>query len=181
MCQRNLLRAFEAEIKGSNCKNILYSEFYDDQDCDGPRDERENARNCSDTCSYRVLYYVLCTTIGEQYAEIRRECGNPLDGAGFFSFYNGDFCFIQYNWRYNSTFDFIDECSSTDSRGEIECSEKCRDAVETYIEDIGCCAAFWKYVGDDDKTISDIFFACGVDIPAACTSFSPEGVSGLRS
>ena len=46
-CQRNLLRAFEAEIEGSNCKNF-HSGVYDDEDnCDGPRDERENVRNCS--------------------------------------------------------------------------------------------------------------------------------------
>ena len=73
-CQKNLLRAFEAEIKGSNCKNIFYSQFYDEEDncdtSDGPRDEREDVRNCSDICSYRVLLYVYCTTVGEQYAEI---------------------------------------------------------------------------------------------------------------
>ena len=94
MCQKNLIRAFEAEIEGSNCKNIYYSGLYDEKEnCDGPRDERENVRNCTDTCSLRVLYYIYCTTVGEQYAEISRECGDPLDGAGFCSFDHGDFVF----------------------------------------------------------------------------------------
>ena len=76
-CQEEYLKAVEEEIQRSNCKNTQYVDSndydYDDgnsSECDGPRDEREGVPRCSEACSLRQYYYLYCTYLGEQNAEI---------------------------------------------------------------------------------------------------------------
>ena len=101
-CEEEYLKAVDEEIQQSNCKNTQYVDNDNDYDdgnssevtCDGPSDEREGVPNCSETCSLRQFYYLYCTYLGEQNAEIGRECGQPWEGAGFCSYVNGDFLLV---------------------------------------------------------------------------------------
>ena len=152
-CEKSFLRAVEAEMEGSYCRNIYYSSVYDYEDfCGDLPDERENVSNCSAVCSGRVLYFMFCTTVGEQYAEISRECGDTLDRGGYCSFDRGEFCFNHYN----STIVLVDECSPTNSQGELECREECRDAIETYVEG---CGRIMNTTTMTEHYISDIFWS----------------------
>ena len=46
--------------------------------------------------------------------------------------------------------------------------------MEFYKESLGCCVAYWRGdIGSNGPTISDIFSACGEEIPAVCTNFYP--------
>ena len=172
-CQEDYVQAVEEEIQRSNCKNTQYvMNDYEDGNvtCDAPYDDRKDVPNCSETCSLRQFYYLYCTYLGEENAAIGRECGSPWDGAGFCSYYNGDFCLS----RYFHTTSVVSTCSRSSSGDALECSDECRSAVEFYKESLGCCVSYWRGdIGGNGPTISEIFSACGMEIPAACTSFSP--------
>ena len=44
----------------------------------------------------------------------------------------------------------------------------------SYVRNTGCCVDYWKsYSSRYGPTISDIFSACGVEIPEPCTNLSP--------
>ena len=184
-CQDDYVKAVEEEIERSKCKNRLYQEGDYDVDynssytaCDFPRDERSgDIPLCPENCSLRQFYYLYCTYLGEQTAEIGSQCGQPWEGASYCGFYNGDFCLM----RYYATVLLTDTCSNADSSSgnELQCSDECMKAVTNYKEELGCCVAYWRGgvggsgSGDEGPTVEEIFSACGVEVPSACTSFSP--------
>jgi hypothetical protein len=187
-CQESYIAAVKQEIEQSNCKNIEgddsdYGDYFYDYDsssppCDFPTDDRENVRNCTEECSERQLLYVFCTTIGQQHAEIDKECG--VDTFLYCGNDNGDFCLL----KYNLTVSLLKKCSATSSMGggEFECNDNCKNTVEMYVAESGCCVDFWKDYRDyseegsayDGPTVSEVFSACDVDIPEGCNvNFNP--------
>ena len=175
-CEESYLTAVKEEFEQSNCRNT-YGEDYDydyenasSLPCEEPRDEKENVRNCTEACSFREFFYIFCTTIGERYAGISRECGmDQIEYSVSCDYDKGDFCYL----KYNLTKSLYKKCGASD-----ECSASCKMAVETYVEETGCCAYYWRNYeegddryyenGNDETTISDIFSACGVEIPDKC-------------
>ena len=119
-----------------------------------------------------VFYYHFCTTV----TEISRECGEEVDDC---QYDNGAFC-VQ-----RSTDPITEKCITNITtvnanyqsiNFSIDCSDECRDAVEAFAEESGCCVSYFSedgYYYDDGPTITDIFTECGVMIPDACTSYSP--------
>ena len=94
-CQENFIAAVKQEIEQSNCKNLLGDDSaYEELPCDFPTDDRENVRNCTEECSERQYLYVFCKTIGQQYAEVDKECG--VDTFLYCGIDKGDFC-LQFN------------------------------------------------------------------------------------
>ena len=193
LCQESYIAAIKEEIKQSNCKSTGGDDsdydddyFYDYDNssltCDSPTDDRENVRNCTEECSWRQFYYVFCTTIGRQYAEVDKECGvDPYDTFLYCGIDNGDFCTL----RSNLTESLLKNCSATSlmGRGEFECNNNCKNTVEMYVTESGCCVDYWKdeqyYSEDwrdyyDGPTVSEVFSACDVDIPEGCNvEFNP--------
>ena len=94
LCEESYIAAIEQEIKQSNCKNVDDYDNSSSQPCDIPTDDRENVRNCTEECSERQSYYVFCTTIGQQYAEVDKECG--VDTFLYCGIDKRDFC-LQFN------------------------------------------------------------------------------------
>ena len=68
-------------------------------------------------------------------------------------------------------------------RGEFECNDNCKNTVEMYVAESGCCVDYWKderYYSEDGRyyydgpTVSEVFSACDVDIPEGCNvDFNP--------
>jgi hypothetical protein len=175
-CDTDYKRVVEEEIEQSNCRNPLYfSDGEDDLPCSFPYDERTNVKNCSEDCYLREFYYIYCTQLGERYADISADCGQPLEGAGFCGFDEGDFCILKYNLRIPVS----EACSTADDGSpETECSERCRAAVQTFRDESGCCLALLIKEtdigsGDEGASLANLFSSCRVDIPDVCTSFSP--------
>ena len=113
----------------------------------------------------RVTNYAFCTSVGQQYAEINKECGVP--DAGLCGFDKGDFC----SSKIDAATTLTEECLSGS-----QCTETCRQAVETYVAQSGCCVAYLNSILESFMlNVADIFSACGVNIPNPCTqSIPPE-------
>ena len=146
-CQEAFLEAVREEIEQSTCRNtyFIYQEDDDPFDyseslCDGPRDAREDLRNCSKTCSARQKYYLSCTHLLQQYASIRDEC-YAVEEDRRCLFDKGDFCFLKGDIS-NS---LLVDCYATSPLKSLECTETCRNAVNTYISKAGCCVEYWLY------------------------------------
>ena len=67
----------------------------------------------------------------------------------------------------------LEECSTLllPDSSDTGCTERCRNAVETYVNMSGCCGSS-AYGSGYENAIEDIFSACGVEIPEPCT-YSP--------
>ena len=136
----------------------------------------KSVRNCSETCSDRQRYYIACTTHKDEYAETLKEYGGTTEALRNCLFDKGDFCFL----KRNLTNPVLAECYAATpvSSTGIDCPATCRGEVMSYVQNTGCCVDYWKryssrhgrYYG---PTISDIFSACGVEIPEPCTNLSP--------
>ena len=136
--------------------------------CDLPRDERKEVPRCFENCSLRQFYYLYCTYLGES---ISRECGQPWVGASFCGFDNGEFCLLRYAVTLLLTY----SCPASEE-GEFKCSDDCRKAAENYKEEVGCCVSYWQEGtggSGDGESVSDIFSACGVEMPDSCTEIHP--------
>ena len=173
-CDEDYIKAVQDGIERSTCKNFFYTEDDfsgdgSDIDCEPVVDSRPNVDNCPFECSLRQIYYYVCTYLWDDFVEINEECGIDIDGVGFCAFDEGDFCFLQYNLTYAVFY----VCNTID-----ECSETCKDAVEQFREESGCCA--YSFINDEDLIGSGdggilrrIFSACDVEVPGQCTSSSP--------
>ena len=181
-CQEDYLTAVSEEIEKSDCRNEYYRDpdnsWHDyryDSLCERPLDTRDGVRNCSDPCSERQFYYMFCTHLDAKLQEIEEECGDMPNKGRKCLFDKGDFCFL----KDNLTNSVLVECYTSASvsslaQRSIDCSDKCREAVADYVEVSGCCVDFWKGTSHErGPTIADIFSACEVAIPDACTSLSP--------
>ena len=190
LCQERYVAAVRQVMEQSYCRNILADDSHYNCDyyllpCDTPANDRENVPYCTDECSERQLFYVFCTTIGEQYSDLNKECGlHPqYDRSVYCGYDNGDFCAT----KYKSTQSLLKKCSASSSmgRGEFECNDNCKKVVETYVAESGCCVDYWRdheYYSDEGidydyvrrLTVSDVFSACDVDIPEECSvDFNP--------
>ena len=187
-CKQAYLEAVREEIENSTCRNSYF--IYDEDDdplveryttktlCERPRDAREDVRNCSETCSARQRYYLSCSLLLQGYESVQNECGSLPQEADYCLFDKGDFCFLMGPIS-NSL--LVDCYATLDlSLNEVRCSESCRQAVDTYISTAGCCVDYWRdhrYHPDGDSyhtpSIAQIFSACEVEIPEACTFGRP--------
>ena len=80
-----------------------------------------------------------------------------------------------------SHFDTIhDECYSNSEEGDVKdgmCSTKCRNSLEETIDTVGCCFAYWNSsIIESSRLPSDLFSACGIEVPDACSSFRSSTV-----
>ena len=89
---------------------------------------------------------------------------------------------MEFRITRSTTVLLTDTCSNADSSSgnELQCSDECMKAVTNNTnnrEELGCCVAYWRGgvggSGDEGPTVEEIFSACGVEIPSACSSFSP--------
>ena len=114
--------------------------------------------------------YISCVLISEN--STWRSAGSAAKHKATGGFDRGDFCLLRFNEKKLA----MDECSNS-SPNVSECSDECRNALETYREEVGCCVSYWKGgVGErreGDPTLADYFSICDVEIPGACTNFSP--------
>ena len=130
---------------------------------------KRNVGPCTEKCSLRQHYYVLCKYLGEEYKMIHRECG--MDNAqSFCGFHNGEFCTTMDSP--DSYFDtIIDECYNV---SDDECSTNCRNVLGEFIDTVGCCFHYFNgsnfYDMDDPGLSSDLFSACGIEVPDACSN-----------
>ena len=187
-CTRAYLEAVREEIENSTCRNSYFI-YHEDDDplveryttktvCERPRDAREDVRNCSGTCSARQRYYLLCSLLLQGYESVKNECGSLPQEVDYCLFDKGDFCFLMGPM---STSLLVDCYATLDlSSYDVQCSESCRQAVDTYMSTAGCCVEYWqdhKYDPDgysySSPSIAQIFSACEVEIPEACTFGRP--------
>ena len=180
-CQESYVRAVNEEIKRSKCrnKNYIYDEEEDEEGiydlqslCDGAVDDREGIDECSLECSDRQTQYLTCTLLADQLAEIQSICVDGYTELQKCWYSNGDFC----NLKINETKRVLFECylaTPVDSR-EVVCNGGCRQAVDKYKNEVGCCVNYWAGTYfKHGPNIEDYFEACGVDLPNKCTRIHP--------
>ena len=185
-CTQAYLEAVKEEIENSTCRNSYFI-YHEDDDplveryttntlCERPRDAREDVRNCSGACSARQRYYLLCSLLLQGYESVQNECGSQPE-TDYCLFDKGDFCFLMGPMS-NSL--LVDCYATLDlSFNGLQCSESCRRAVDTYMSTAGCCVDYWqshRYSrpgGSSGPRIGELFSACEVEIPEACTFGRP--------
>ena len=167
-CDEDYIKAVQDGIERSTCKNFFYTED-DFIDCESFVDSRPNVDNCSYECSSKMFHYYVCTYLWDGFVKINEECGTEIDGVELCAFDKGDFCFM----KYNLTYAVFDACNTIN-----ECSETCKDAVEQFREESGCCA--YSFINDeglfgfgDGELLGRLFSVCDVEVPGQCTSSSP--------
>ena len=177
LCDKDYIKAVRSGIKRSTCKNYYYTIRKNDEsdlDCDPIADSRANVSDCTPLCSTRVSNYYYCTYLWKDVVDIDRQCGVETDGVGYCAFDKGDFCFQ----RYSLSIPVFEACT----RDMEECNETCKDAVEQFKNESGCCGAwflgpdnFYGSGAGDDKILRKIFSSCEVDVPSQqCTSYTPS-------
>ena len=177
-CQEDYLNALSEEIDNSKCRNAFYrdpdSDYHDNNLCAKPADTRGSLRNCTDECSARQFYYMACSNLGQQYREGSAGCDNPPNAARDCLFDKGDFCFL----KQNQTNAVLIECYATSNvtaldNGRIDCSARCRAAVNAYRENSGCCANYWRFEDHfSGPSVEDIFTTCQVELPEECANYN---------
>ena len=177
-CQEDYLNALSEEIDNSKCRNEFYrdpdSDYHDNNLCAKPADTRSSLRNCTDECSWRQFYYMACSNLREQYRDGLVGCENPPNVARICLFDKGDFCFL----KRNQTNAVLIECYATSNvtaldNGRIDCSARCRAAVNAYLENSGCCANYWRFEDHfSGPSIEDIFTTCQVELPEECANYN---------
>ena len=141
---------------------------------------KRNVDPCSYKCSLRQYHYTFCKYLGEEYEKLNRECEREVV-VNLCGFDKGEFC-IKMNYSIvTSHFDTIhDECYSNSEEGDVKddvCSTKCRNALEETIDTVGCCFVYWNSsIIRSSMLSSDIFSACGIEVPDACSSFRSSTV-----
>ena len=175
LCDEDYIKAVRSGIERSTCKSNYYTEDDIDEsdlDCDPIVDSRANVSDCTSNCSTRVSNYYYCTYLWEDVIDLNRECG--VETNEYCAFDKGDFCFLLY---INLSIPVFEACT-----GDMEeCNETCKDAVEQFKDESGCCGAWFlgpdNYYGSgagDDEKLTKIFTTCGVDVPSQqCTSYTP--------
>ena len=121
---------------------------------------------------------MLCSLLLQGYESVKNECRSLPEEADYCLFDKGDFCFL-IGPMSNSL--LVDCYATLDlSIREVQCSESCRRAVDTYMSTAGCCVEYWqdhKYhpagYSYSSPSIEQIFSACEVEIPEACTFGRP--------
>ena len=133
--------------------------------------KKRNVDPCTEKCSQRQLYYVVCKNLGEEYEKLNRECGYE-DVIYHCGFDKGEFCAIMdHPTSYLET--ISDECHSEESNvRDGVCSDNCRNVLKEYIDIVGCCFNFTTA----RVLSSDLFSACGIEVPNACNSFNSRAV-----
>ena len=117
-----------------------------------------------------------CRHLGEQYIEGSGGCESPPSEARNCLFDKGDFCFL----KRNQTNAVLIECYATSNvtaldNGRIDCSARCRAAVNAYLENSGCCANLWQFQDHrSGPTIEDIFTTCQMELPEECTNYNTQ-------
>ena len=177
-CQEDYLDALSEEIDNSKCRNEFYSNpessYHDNNLCAKPADTRSSLRNCTDECSQRQFYYMACSNLREQYRDGLVGCNNPPNVARDCLFDKGDFCFL----KQNQTNAVLIECYATSNvtaldNGRIDCSARCRAAVNAYRENSGCCANYWRFEDHfSGPSIENIFTTCQVELPEECANYN---------
>ena len=57
--------------------------------------------------------------------------------------------------------------------GRIDCSARCRAAVNAYGENSWCCTNYWRFSNHlSGPSIEDIFTACQVEFPGECANYN---------
>ena len=142
--------------------------------------KKRNVDPCTEKCSQRQLYYVVCKNLGEGYEKLNRECGYE-DVIYHCGFEKGEFYAIMDDpTSYLET--ITDECHSEGSNvRDGVCSDNCRNVMKEYIDIVGCCFNFLNStsfnVGSTAQVLSsDLFSACGIEVPNACNSFNSRAV-----
>ena len=140
---------------------------------------KHNVDPCTGKCSLRQTLYVLCKNLGEEYEKLNRECGYK-DVVHYCGFDNGEFCIEMDFPNIHET--IFDECYSEESNvRDGVCSTNCRNVLVEFIDAIGCCFNLFNstffYVGSTTQVLSsDLFSACGIEVPDTCKSFNSRTV-----
>ena len=126
---------------------------------------KRNVAPCTEECTIRESLYQLCKHLGERYEQLNRECG--FEDVLFICAYDkGNFC-VDDNHLYPFFRTISEECYPDSEGNSVVCSANCKNLVEELIDRVGCCAY------DDNE---ELFSACGIEAPDACTSFDSTAV-----
>ena len=144
---------------------------------------KRNVDPCTEKCSIRQASYVFCKHLDERQTQLNRECGIE-NTVNFCGVHKGEFC-IEMDSP-DSYFETIsDECFSEESNvlKDGACSTNCRNALEKFIDTVGCCihhfnTSFYELIAGsaisiaDQVLSSDLFAACDIEVPDACRIFN---------
>ena len=132
--------------------------------------KNRNVGPCTNKCSLRQIYYVFCKNLGEEYEKVDRECGMENTICGF---HNGEFC-ITMDFPDAYFENLFDECYK---KSDDVCSNNCKSVLGEFIDTVGCCFHYFNssYI-DHPGLSSDLFSACGIEVPDTCNSFSSRAV-----
>ena len=193
LCNEEYLRAVREEIEKSNCSNRFYSpdtkdEYdYDDEDPNPCPiiDERVNVGLCSEECSLKQSFFLLCNYLGEESVEINRECG-VSGGEADCSFNDKNFCVSEVIYPSSNFQTVYNECFlESNVVNDGSCSDKCKNALDDFTDANGCCVGLYFDIPfsvifeldtDGDEALSaNLFSTCEVEIPNVCNilNFSP--------
>ena len=139
--------------------------------------------NCSDECGIKQFGYFYCKYVGEDLANINRECGETVVGAGQCSFNDDNFCLFEVISLSSNFRTMYNECFVESNVNDGSCSDECKEALDDFTDAHGCCVTFFfdfplSYILDlnsdtDDQLSASLFSTCGVRVPGVCNSFSP--------
>jgi hypothetical protein len=156
------------DIKTSNCTNLNYLPDGGDTNPCYVIDDRVGVNvNCSEECSLKQFGYFYCKYLGEELANIDRECGETVVGAGDCSFNDDNFCVLYPSSNYQTVYD---KCFVESNVSDGSCSDECKEALDDFTDALGCCVTLLL---DLNQLSANLFSTCGVRVPGVCNSFSP--------
>jgi hypothetical protein len=167
-CNEEYQRAVREDIKTSNCTNLNYLPDGGDTNPCYVIDDRVGVNvNCSEECSLKQFGYFYCKYLGEELANIDRECGETVVGAGDCSFNDDNFCVLYPSSNYQTVYD---KCFVESNVSDGSCSDECKEALDDFTDALGCCVTLLL---DLNQLSANLFSTCGVRVPGVCNSFSP--------
>ena len=117
---------------------------------------------------------VRLSVVRRQCVQVNRECGHQ--NGQTFAHLTREISVFSKSYLRDA---LLEDCSTLllPDSSDTGCTERCRNAVETYVNMSGCCviygsSALGAYGSGYENAIEDIFSACGVEIPEPCT-YSP--------
>ena len=179
-CNEEYQRAVREDIKTSNCINLKY--LPNMNPC-SVIDDRVGVNVCSEECNEKQFGYFYCKYLGEELANIGRECGETVVGAGNCSFNSKTFCRLEITSPSSNFRTVYDKCFVESNVNNGSCSDECKEALDDFTDAHGCCVTFYfaftfsdildMNSDTDEKLSASLFSTCGVVVPGVCNSFSP--------
>jgi hypothetical protein len=195
LCDEEYLKAVREEIERSNCTNKFYGpdpevfrdpvftyDYTDTHPCAVFDEVDDKKVACSEGCANNQFAYLYCKYLGEDLAQLFRECGPAEYLKDLCSYNDKGFCgaepFIYLPTVYNECF----KANNTKFNGTIliaNCSDACKEALEFLKSEEGCCTnIYFVYVlliynsDAGNVTLSEKLFSdCGIEIPERCETF----------